>query len=259
MMQPVKQGLLESLAGLVPSTGTVPFLSTVFGGVLPGAAADASYWWRNVREPVLFQEGIEWALRSGKRVFLEIGPRPTLKGHVRDTAESVDTPALVSCVLEERSGDNGADPFEETATQLLASGADVGAHWAFGPDPGPGIDLPAYPWRRTSYRFPDTTESSGQLGSRPSHPLVGARDREATLEWRAIVDTDLEPFLADHQLRGQTILPGAAFVEMALAVAHEWAGAEARAERFRNPAAADLYPRRIARDPLPGLRFDRDR
>jgi len=232
LMDPVKEPLLESLAGLAPSAGAVPFLSTVAGGVLPGAAADAAYWWRNVREPVLFEEGVEAAIRSGKRVFLEIGPRPTLKIHARDVAERLDAPALVDCVLEERPAEGGADPFEAAATRLLAGGAEVGANWAFGPDPGAGVDLPAYPWRRTPYRFAETSEATGRLSLRSRHPLIGGRDNDATLEWRGVLDAELEPALADHQVRGQTILPGAAFIEMGLAVAREWAGDEAALRGF---------------------------
>ena len=78
LMEPVRKPLLESLAGLTPSAGVVPFLSTITDGLLPGAAADAAYWWRNVRDTVLFQEGVERAVRLGKRVFLEIGPCPSL-------------------------------------------------------------------------------------------------------------------------------------------------------------------------------------
>ena len=150
------------------------------------------------------------------------------------------------------------DPFEMAAMRLLAAGADVDSSWAFGPDPGAGVELPAYPWRRVEYRFGETSESTGQLSSRPRHPLIGARDHEGTLEWRTILDPDLEPALADHRVEGQVLLPGAALIEMGLAVARDWAGDERRSERLRNPSAADLRPRRVARHSLPGLFVDRD-
>ena len=38
---------------------------------------------------------------------------------------------------------------------------------------------------------------------------------------------DVEPALADHRVDGQTLLPGAAFIEMGLAVARDWEGADA--------------------------------
>ncbi|MGH6842516.1 MAG: polyketide synthase dehydratase domain-containing protein, partial [Methylocella sp.] len=87
-------------------------------------------------------------------------------------------------------------------------------------------DLPAYPWRRKSYRLAETSESTGLLRVRPSHPLIGARLSSDSLEWRAQLDPLLVPGLADHRVDGQVLLPGAAFAEMALAVARDWTGAE---------------------------------
>jgi acyl transferase domain-containing protein/NADPH:quinone reductase-like Zn-dependent oxidoreductase/acyl carrier protein len=226
LMEPVRVPLLESLAGLTPSAGVAPFLSTITDGLLPGAAADASYWWRNVRDTVLFQEGVERAVRLGKRVFLEVGPRPSLKTHLRDVTAHLGASAFIDCVLDEKSDETDGDSFESAAMRLLSAGAEMSLSWAFGPDPGAGVDLPAYPWRRAEFRFAETSESTGQLSLRPRHPLVGARDNDSALEWRATLDPRLEPALADHQVDGQILLPGAAFVEMGLAVGRDWAGGE---------------------------------
>ena len=232
LMRPVKEPLLESLAGLRPMSGAIPFLSTITDSVIAGDAAGADYWWRNVRRTVLFQEGVERAVRMGKRVVLEVGARATLKTHLRDVTEHLDAPVFIDCVLDEKSDETSDDPFEAVAIRLLAAGADVSSSWAFGPDPGAGVELPAYPWRRVEYRFSETSESTGQLSSRPRHPLIGARDHEGTLEWRTILDPDLEPTLADHRIEGQILLPGAALIEMGLAVARDWAGADAALSSF---------------------------
>ena len=116
--------------------------------------------------------------------------------------------------------------------RLLAAGAEMNVSWAFGPDPGAGVALPAYPWRRTEFRFPETSKSTGQMSLRPRHPLIGARDNDAALEWRATLDPELEPALADHQVAGQILMPGAAFVEMGLAVARDWAGPKSSLSGF---------------------------
>ncbi len=231
LMQPVKKPLIEELATLKPSMSAVPFLSTVLGEFVQGQAAGAAYWWRNVRHLVQFQEGVERALGTGKRAFLEIGPRPTLKTHLRDVAEHLDAAALVDCVLDESAGEIG-DPFEAAAMRLIAGGADVGQQWAFGPDPGPGVALPSYPWRHAPYRFPETAEATGRLSVRPRHPLIGAREADGSLEWRVTVDPQVEPTLADHRVDGQTLLPGAAFLEMGLAVVRDWAGPDAALRDF---------------------------
>ena len=223
-MDPVRRPLIRDLADLAPSAGTVPFLSTIAPGIMPGQSANALYWWRNVREKVLFREGIDHAIDLGKRVFLEIGPTGLLKSHIRDALESGDLTAFVDMAVDERSNELDGDPFERAVTRLLAAGAKVDAEASFGPDPGAGKDLPAYPWRRVPYRYGETTEATGKYNMRPRHPLVGARDNVESLEWRTVLDPELEPALVDHRVDGQTILPGAAFVEMALAVARDWKG-----------------------------------
>jgi len=60
------------------------------------------------------------------------------------------------------------------------------------------------------------------LRPRSWHPLIGARLIADRLEWSAQVDPKLVPDLADHKVDGTVLLPGSAFVEMALAVARSW-------------------------------------
>jgi len=45
---------LHALDGLQPQAAGVPIYSTVTGEVTDGAALDATYWARNLRQPVLF-------------------------------------------------------------------------------------------------------------------------------------------------------------------------------------------------------------
>ena len=47
---------------------------------LIGSKLDARYWYRNVREPVLFHDTIGKLIEAGHRVFLEIGAHPVLGG-----------------------------------------------------------------------------------------------------------------------------------------------------------------------------------
>ena len=221
LMDPVRAPLLADLAGLRPAEGEIAFISTVTASLLPPRGADADYWWRNVREPVLFQESVEKATELGARYFVEIGPRATLKSHLRDIAESLGAAANVDFALEEAG--ESADPVRAAALRLLAAGARPVANdqEVLGADPGPGVAAPAYPWRRRPLRVVATTEVTGHFNFRPRHPLIGARDRADALEWREILDAELEPALADHRVGEQIYLPGAAFLEMGLAAARD--------------------------------------
>ena len=84
------------------------------------------------------------------------------------------------------------------------------------------MPLPTYPWQRKTYRLPETVESPALVRAATWHPLIGARYGTDTLEWYSSLDTSLHPWLADHCVDGRAILPGAAFAEMALAVARDW-------------------------------------
>ena len=220
LMAPAEEPLMRDLAGLAPGAGRVPLVSTVTGKVLEGAAFDAHYWWRNIREPVRFSDAVQEAGRLGARVFVEVGPRPTLMSHIGDSIEPIGLDVATVGALPKKT--SAGDPFRRTLSAALVQGARIDEAAAFGPDAGGAIALPTYPWQRKPFRLADTSETAGTSSYRPYHPLVGTRLHEGGLEWQAHVDTILVPELADHVVDGQVILPGAAFAEMALAAARDW-------------------------------------
>ena len=227
LMAPVEQPLLDSLASLVPRQGNGTFISTVTGAVLDGAQLDARYWWRNVREPVLFSAAITVAFEQGARIFIEVGASPTLLSHMADTIDERVAAIAALPTLDKR--DKGCDPIKLAVATAIARGARVDRGKAFGTPPtlGSRVDLPLYPWQRKTFRLPDTTESVSNTLPTRWHPLIGARFNVERLEWHSSLDTTLNPALADHCVEGRAILPGAAFAEMALAVARDWLGCDA--------------------------------
>jgi phthiocerol/phenolphthiocerol synthesis type-I polyketide synthase C len=110
------------------------------------------------------------------------------------------------------------EPIARAIATAMASGARVNETLAFGRVCGP-VDLP---WQRKPYSLAETIETNGLISPRPWHPLIGARSTADRLEWTAQVDPQLVPELADHKIDGTVLLPGSAFVEMALAVARSW-------------------------------------
>lgn len=224
LMGPVKAPLYDDLAGLEPRRSRVTFISTVDAGILSGHELDALYWWRNVREPVQFMEGIEHAAHLGARIFIKIGPGGTLVADIKETADNVG--ATIAAFSVNHQKPLGDDPFRRAAAEALTRGAKIDKDIAFGDDPGPVDNLPAYPWQRRICRLGETAETSGLLSVRVWHPLIGARLAADSLEWHAQVDPLLIPALADHRIDGQILLPGAAFAEMALAAASDWLGSK---------------------------------
>src|SRR6185503_10918231 len=87
-MDGIKEELLSDLRGIIPRKAVVRFVSSVNGSVVDGAELGGEYWWRNVREPVKFASAIRTAAELGARVYVEIGPRPSLIQHISDGFEA---------------------------------------------------------------------------------------------------------------------------------------------------------------------------
>jgi myxalamid-type polyketide synthase MxaE and MxaD len=78
-MQPLRDELLERLSGLLPRQPSLPYYSTVTGSPGDSLRLDASYWWQNLRQPVLFSTAVRRLLERGHDIFLEISPHPALE------------------------------------------------------------------------------------------------------------------------------------------------------------------------------------
>ena len=219
LLEPLRLPLLDSLGDFDAGAGDIPFISTVTGDVMAGHALDREYWWRNVREPVRFHDAIEAAGRQGATLFIEIGPRPILTANMADTLREagLDGSVIPSLVEKENSG----DPLATIAARALVLGAGLDLERLFGSRPNGTLKLPAYAWQRKIFQQPQTTEALDLYGAAPRHPLIGARLMAGTPEWRNLIDATAVPYLADHRIDDEIVVPGSAFAEMALAVARE--------------------------------------
>ncbi|HWX47822.1 MAG TPA: SDR family NAD(P)-dependent oxidoreductase [Roseomonas sp.] len=237
-MEPVRELLAADLAGLAPAESSLGFLSSVTGTRLGGTALDAGYWWRNLRAPVRFQAAAQAAAIAGARLFVEIGPHPVLQAYLRDSLRAAELEAPVLPSLSRR--DAAGDPFPALADRIFAQGADPRGAPAFA---GPAVwrGLPPTPFDRQRHWFASTAESSRLTDPLQDHPLLGFRQGNEGLRWSRLLDTTLEPWLADHRLGGEPVLPAAAMLDMALAVA---------AHRFPEAPALELREFQILR-PLP--------
>jgi phthiocerol/phenolphthiocerol synthesis type-I polyketide synthase C len=216
LLDPLRQGLLQAFGAITPAAGNVPFISTVTGAAIQGEALNAGYWWRNVRQPVLFSDAIETAGRSGATVFIEIGPRPILQSNIADTLREagLDGTIVPSLVQKDAAG----DPLMAVLARAVVLGCTVDRRRVFGARPAGRIRLPGYAWQRKTYRQAQTTEAMDLCSSAARHPLIGARLQSGTPEWRNLIDAATVPYLADHRIDGEIVLPASAFAEMALAV-----------------------------------------
>ncbi len=226
LMDPIKEPLLVDLADLRPAEAEISFISTVSGASMPGTALDGSYWWQNIRQPVLFEAAIESAVASGARLFLEIGAQASLAPHIGATLKDQSVPSHV-LVVHTRTGEP-VDEIKAAVAKSFAHGADVATDTMFGADQGYTVRLPTYPWERKPFHVAETAESRAPAAG-AWHPLLGARRNIAGVEWSAVIDTARIAFLSDHKVGAEIVMPGAALLEIALAAARQYLAADAPA------------------------------
>ncbi|MER6119400.1 amino acid adenylation domain-containing protein [Streptomyces sp. NPDC001743] len=102
-IDPMLTWLAAQLEDLRPARWTIPFYSTVTGGVLEGAALDGGYWCRNARETVRMDRALEALAADGFDAFVEISPHPVL-GVALTGATAATQGATAGTLARDRGG-----------------------------------------------------------------------------------------------------------------------------------------------------------
>ncbi len=234
-MDPVEEPLRAALSGLRPGRARVPLVSTVTGAPVEGTKLDAEYWWRNVREPVLFAPAVDHLLGEGHQVFVDVGPRPALRPYLRRAAAGARQRTVVVPTLDE--GVPGRTALRTAVATLLAAGARVDWDRHF-PHRGRVADLPGYPWQRERHWNSSPRAWTPSSRDEPrEHPLLGGRLRLLEPTWRGPVEPVAVPWLADHRVGGAVIMPATGYLEMALAAGRRALGSAVEVECLEIPRA----------------------
>ncbi|MEV6233288.1 type I polyketide synthase [Saccharopolyspora shandongensis] len=221
----VEGRLRELLPGLRPRAGDLMFCSSVTGEVLDTTELDADYWFRNVRQPVEFQSAVEALLERGVRIFIEASAHPVLTTALEQILDH--SPRGGAAVASLHRDQGGLVDFAGALARAHVSGARLDWAAVLGAAPGQ-VALPTYAFQRERF-WPDTPPGPSNdpeaLGLESTgHPLLGAavaaaESGEVLLTGRLSLTT--HPWLADHAVSGAVLLPGTAFVEMALRAGQE--------------------------------------
>jgi acyl transferase domain-containing protein/NADPH:quinone reductase-like Zn-dependent oxidoreductase/acyl carrier protein len=213
--------LTESLAGIRPRAGRVPLYSTVECRWMEGTELDAAYWYANVRRTVQFGEAVRALAQLGHRTFIEVSPHPVLTTAVAETIEETPNAGVpvITGTLERES--SGARQILTALAQVHVRGVKV--DWPAVLGGGRRVELPTYAFQRQRYWPAPATPRVGDLtsaGLSPAgHPMLGAAVEVAVgdgLLFTGLLSLRTHPWLADHTAAGVVLLPGTAFVELAV-------------------------------------------
>ncbi len=237
-MDPIREELLASLAGIASRAPPARLVSSVTGTAVKTGGLDADHWWRNIRNPVRFSAAAAALIDEGYRIFVEIGPSAILHSYLADGLRAAGAEGRVLATLSRNDGDG--DPFAAIAARCYVAGYDLAAAPGFD-GPADPRGLPLYPWQRQDYWLDKTVEANDPESPPFDHPLLGFRQHGPASNWLNHLDAQVLPWIADHAVEGVAVYPAAAILETALAAA-----------RWRWPEAAALEAVDVEmRRPLP--------
>jgi acyl transferase domain-containing protein len=223
-VESIRERLLTDLAGIEARAAEVPFYSTVTGGLYDTTGLDATYWYTNLRQSVLFAPTTRTLLDGGYGVFVECSPHPVLLHSIEETADAAG--ADVTGLGSLRRDDGGPDRVLASLGEAFVAGIPVDWSQAFAGTPVRAAELPTYPFQRERFwlgHSPATGDVTAAGLSATGHPLLGAAVPVAgggTL-FTGRLTAATAPWLADHAVGGTVLLPGTAFVELALGAGHD--------------------------------------
>ncbi|WP_405620118.1 type I polyketide synthase [Streptomyces sp. NBC_00076] len=218
-VEAIGEQLAEALAPVAPETPEIPVFSTLTGAWLD-EPMDAGYWYRNLRHTVLFEEATRGLLAEGHTLFLEMSPHPVLTVPVQATIDDTGHPAATA-LGSLRRDEGGAHRLMTSLAEAHTHGVELDWKALF---PGARtVELPTYAFQRDRYWPKAGQAGSGDVvfaGLRAAdHPLLGAAVALADADgylFTGRLTAQTHPWLADHAVDGVILLPGTAYVELAL-------------------------------------------
>ncbi|MBD0744512.1 polyketide synthase [Streptomyces sp. CBMA152] len=209
----------EVVAGLSYESPSIPVVSNLTGALVSDEMASPDFWVRHVREAVRFLDGIRALEAAGVTTYLELGPDGVLSAMAQECVTGEDGVFVAAL----RSGRSEAETVTTALAQAHVRGTAVDWQAYFSGSGTRRVDLPTYAFQRQRYWPSVSALASGDpeaigLGD-AGHPLLGAAvalaDSEGVL-FTGRLSLDTHPWLADHTILGSVLLPGTAFVDLAI-------------------------------------------
>ncbi|HZX38891.1 MAG TPA: type I polyketide synthase, partial [Streptomyces sp.] len=218
-MDPMLDAFREVAEALTYHEPRIPVVSDVTGEIATELDR-ADYWVRHVRQAVRFHDGVRLLAEKGVQRYVELGPDGTLSAMAAACLPSDATGTAVIPLVRDRASESRS--LLDGLALAYVHGADL--DWPAVANVHPGrsaVDLPTYPFQRQRY-WPTPGAATGDLGAAglapADHPLLGATVELADGGhlFTSRLSVRDQPWLADHALAGTVVVPGTAFLELAV-------------------------------------------
>ncbi|WP_460625017.1 type I polyketide synthase, partial [Kitasatospora kifunensis] len=227
-VEAIQENLAEAFADIRSQAPQVPFFSTVTGEwVREAGVLDGGYWYRNLRGQVRFSPAVAQLLTEGHTVLVEASAHPVLVQPISELVDAADVTALATGSL--RRDEGGLRRLLVSMAELFVHG--VAVDWTGVLPAGAEsarVDLPTYAFDHQHYwlQLTGAATDAASLGlTGTDHPLLGAvvqLPQSDGLVFTSRLSLRTHPWLADHAMQGVVIVPGTAYVDLAVRAGDEF-------------------------------------
>ncbi|MBF6352991.1 SDR family NAD(P)-dependent oxidoreductase [Nocardia higoensis] len=188
----VREPLLAALADVtsIPEGGARLHSTVVADGA--ENPLDAEYWFRNLRDPVLFGTAVRNMAESGYRTFIEASPHAVLTLPVEQSVESAGLEPGEARVLGSlRHDDGGPDRFLQSVAEAFVAGVEVDWQALYADRGARRVALPTYAFDRERFWI-DATVDTGFAADGPERAFWESVDRGDVAALARVLDADTD-------------------------------------------------------------------
>jgi malonyl CoA-acyl carrier protein transacylase len=209
------------------SNALIPVVSNITGEVTTDKISNADYWCEHILSGVRFSDSIKACVNFGVDTFIDLGPKPTSIGMAQETVMDAAINWLPS--------------FKKNFTIWETMFQGLGKMYVSGINPDWNnldkdfshklVSVPHYPFQKQRYWIDEAkgnksksftavfSDSDNFLNELAGSKLISASRNEFI--FNSVISGSNPSFLKDHGVYGNIVLPGAAYIEIALTAGAE--------------------------------------
>jgi phthiocerol/phenolphthiocerol synthesis type-I polyketide synthase C len=213
-VDPILPELAQALGQVESHAPTIEWWSTVHGRPIQAGEMHARYWLDNLRQPVQFTQGIAALVGRGIDLIVELSPHPTLTANLDAWPELKSIPTL-------RRGEDGRYSGLWCLAELYNAGLEVELGLT-----GRVCAAPRYPFQHQPFWSAAVAQAQVALSPEASgfRPGWAPADDPERHYWSSALGLATHPWLADHRIEGQVVVPGSVALLSILEAAEQLAG-----------------------------------
>ncbi|KAF2076631.1 hypothetical protein CYY_002060 [Polysphondylium violaceum] len=226
LMDPIKEEFYKIFPNIQSKASTIPFYSTTLGKYIDAEdcktiIGNADYWWNNIRDSVLFKEGMDEIFKNDEfDAILEISAHPIVSYFInqcmKDHAKKPSYPVYPTLNRDA----NGMDSILGTMMKLYCIGHTFKYEAMYPSKLYTAVKLPNRRWKLESF-WSETQQRLVDRLSPPKFVSLEKRIFSVTPSFEIRLSQERFQYLKDHKIQGISIIPFSFMLEAVYAAIAE--------------------------------------